>query len=310
MDRMHLRAMKAEDRAEVAELICVSTNAWYEKRGLPRVFPAGPEPTEVFCDVYEALDPGCGLVAENPRTKRLMGSCFYHPRERHVSLGIMNVHPNYFGRGVAAALLKHIVDFADDRGYRAVRLTSSALNLDSYSLYTRAGFVPRSAYQDMIMEIPESGFPHRAPGEDRVRPAVEADVEAIKALELEVAGICREKDYRHCIQNPEGIWQSLVFEGDDGRVAGFLVSCEHPALNILGPCVTRTEGQAAALIARSAHRYGGSYVIAVVPAHCAELVRQMYDWKARNCELHLCQVRGEFQPFRGVSMPTYMLETA
>jgi GNAT superfamily N-acetyltransferase len=302
--------MEPEDRAEVAELICVSTNAWYQKRGLPPVFPAGPEPTEIFYDVYEVLDPGCGLVAENPRTKRLMGSCFYHPREHHVSLGIMNVHPNYFGRGVAAALVKHIVDFADGRGYRAVRLTSSALNLDSYSLYTRAGFVPRSAYQDMIMQIPESGFAYRVQEEGRVRPAVEADVEAVKALELEVAGICREKDYRHCIRNPEGIWQSLVVEGDDGRVEGLMVSCKHPALNILGPCVTRTERQAAALIAQSAPRYRGSYVIAVVPAHCAELVRQMYDWQARNCELHFCQVRGEFQPFRGVSMPTYLLETA
>jgi hypothetical protein len=35
----------------------------------------------------------------------------------------------------------------------------------------------------------------------------------------------------------------------------------------------------------------------------------MYDWGARNCELHLCQVRGEFQPFRGISMPSFLPET-
>ncbi len=180
MDTMHLRPMEPEDRSEVAELICVSTNYWYQMRGAPAVFPAGPEATAIFCEVYESLDPGCCVVAQNRRNGRLMGSCFYHPREHHVSLGIMNVHPNYFGQGVAAALLKYIIDYAERHDYPAVRLTQSAMNLDSYSLYTRAGFVPRSSYQDMIMEIPESGFPHQAP-QGRVRPATEEDVEAMMA---------------------------------------------------------------------------------------------------------------------------------
>jgi hypothetical protein len=35
----------------------------------------------------------------------------------------------------------------------------------------------------------------------------------------------------------------------------------------------------------------------------------MYDWGARNCELHFCQVRGEFQAFRGISMPSFLPET-
>ena len=95
----------------------------------------------LFPETYEALDPGCTLVAEHPRTGRLMGSCFHHPRETHVSLGIMNVHPAYFGMGVARRLLRAITDDADARGL-PVRLVSSAFNLDSYSLYTRAGFVP------------------------------------------------------------------------------------------------------------------------------------------------------------------------
>ena len=40
-----------------------------------------------------------------------------------------------------------------------------------------------------------------------------------------------------------------------------------------------------------------------------DLVQQMYAWGARNCELHFCQVRGEFQPFRGVSLPSFLPET-
>ena len=126
-DQKHLRPVERKDRAEVAELIYVSINHWYQLHGLPPTFTAGPASTEVFFDVYEALDPGCGVVVENERTGRLMGSCFFHPRPQHVSLGIMNVHPNYFGQGVGKALLRHIINYAEGRGDRPVRLTQSAL---------------------------------------------------------------------------------------------------------------------------------------------------------------------------------------
>src|SRR6476661_3897414 len=144
MSDIILRPMREGERNEVADLVCVSTNYWYRASGRPAIFTAGPTSCLLFCDVYEALDPGCCVVAEDPATGRLMGSCFYHPRETHVALGIMNVHPDYFGRGVARRLLGHIVDLADQQG-KPVRLVSSAMNLDSFSLYTRAGFVPRCA---------------------------------------------------------------------------------------------------------------------------------------------------------------------
>lgn len=309
MDPMRLRRMEARDRSEVAELIYVSLNYWYQLRGNPQPFTAGPESVEIFFDVYEALDPGCGVVVENERTGRLMGSCFFHPRPHHVSLGIMNVHPNYFGRGVARALLKRIIDYTETHDYPALRLTQSAMNLDSFSLYTRAGFVPRCAYQDMVINVPQSGFEQRAPCEGQIRPATMEDVSAMAALEMEIAGISREKDYGYAIQNGEGIWDALVSEGEEGRVDGLMLSVKHSAMSMLGPCVTRTEEQAAALIARALDRFGGSSALFVVPVECHELVGKLYGWGARNCELHFCQVRGRFQPFQGVSMPTFLPET-
>jgi len=121
-----LRPMNDDDRFEVAELIYASINVWYQTHGGPAIFQGGPRVTEVFHDVYNDLTPGCNVVAENQETGRLMGSCFYHPRTHHVSLGIMNVHPNYFGNGVGSALLRHIIDYTDQHGYKALRLTQSA----------------------------------------------------------------------------------------------------------------------------------------------------------------------------------------
>src|SRR4051812_6015330 len=210
--------MRPGGRSELADLICVSTNYWYRAAGKPVIFNAGPTATCLFADVYEALDPGCCVVAEDPDSRRLMGSCFYHPRETHVSLGIMNVHPDFFGRGVAVALLRTITDFADERKL-PTRLVSSAMNLDSFSLYSRAGFVPTASYVDVQMRVDASGCnvpPNAAIG--RVRPATADDVPAIIALEDRVAHVRREKDWRHFIENRAGIWHTVVHSDESGEV--------------------------------------------------------------------------------------------
>jgi GNAT superfamily N-acetyltransferase len=300
-----LRAMTDADRPAVAELICVSTNQWYQRHGHGPVFPGGPAATAVFADVYEALDPGCCVVAEDPATKRLMGSCFYHPRPTHVSLGIMNSHPDYAGQGVASALLRFITDFAD-RERKPVRLVSSALNLDSFSLYTRAGFVPRCIYQDMWLAVPADGIKDLPAKSARVRDAKLDDVAAMMALEMEVAGICREKDYRYFIENRAGFWHAAVMPDH----SGWIVSSAHSGLNMIGPCVARDSSTALALLLRELDRHRERSPLFLVPVECSEMVRDLYARGARNCELHVTQVRGPWQPFRGISMPTFLPETA
>jgi GNAT superfamily N-acetyltransferase len=311
MGELELRAMTPADATEVAELIYASINVWYRDNGHPEIrFQGDPSVTEVYFETYEALAPGANVVAVNPASGRIMGSCFFHPRPTHVGLGIMNVHPNYFGAGVGKALLVHVCDFTDSNDYRALRLTSSALNLDSFALYNRAGFVPRLAYQDMWVAVPEGGLGASPPGRDRVRVASPADAAAMEALELEISGVSRGPDYAHTIENAQGFWDTAVIEGPSGDIDGYLISSGHAAMNIMGPLVARTEEDAIALLSHALDLYGGRAPLALVPVERRKIVDQMYAWGARNSELHFCQVRGEFQPFRGVSMPTFMLETA
>ena len=66
MSQFQLRPMTPADRWEVVDLICVSTNYWYRIHGGSDIFPGGPAATEVFFDVYQALDFGCGVVAQRP----------------------------------------------------------------------------------------------------------------------------------------------------------------------------------------------------------------------------------------------------
>lgn len=291
---------------EVADLIHLSTNYWYQASGKPAIFLGNPSDCELFPRVYESLDPGCCLVAVSGRTGRLVGSCFYHPRPTHISVGIVNVHPLYFGQGIARRLL-HLVIARAEAANLPVRLVSSAMNLDSFSLYTRSGFVPRQVYQDMLLSVPENGIGTVDP---TIRPATIEDVPAMASLEREISGLEREKDYRYFLENADSIWHVSVLpaENSDG-IDGFLVSVAAPASNMLGPGIARTDAIAARLIRAELNYHRGHTPVFLVPVDHPELVSAMYALGAKNCEIHFAQVRGLWTPPLGVVMPTFMPET-
>jgi len=79
---------------------------------------------------------------------------------------------------------------------------------------------------------------------------------------------------------------------------------------MVGPGVSRTEAIAAALIERELNHHKGRSPLFLVPAECDRLVGKLYDRGARNCELRFSQVRGEWQGFDGVFMPTFLPERA
>jgi GNAT superfamily N-acetyltransferase len=300
---MQLRAMRQDEKGVVAELVFHSTNAWYVGAGKGAIFRNGAESCRLFPDVYEDLDPGCCVVAEDEGTGRVAGSCFYHPRETHISLGIMNVHPDFFGQGVAGKLLRFVTNLADAQA-KPLRLVSSVMNLDSYSLYTRAGFTPRAVFQDILFSVPPTGL-----SAGRTRPATTSDVPAMVELEERVSGIRREKDYRYFIENPRGIWHVSVLENEGGGLQGFLCSVNHPASNMLGPGVMASDAAAVELIRAELNVHKGRSPVFLVPADRGELVRRVYEMGGRNCEIHFAQCRGTYPRAQGVVMPTFMPET-
>jgi GNAT superfamily N-acetyltransferase len=307
MTGFHLRNMQPEDRDEVSRLIFHSTNRYYTSIGREPIF-RGDElsATDIF-DVYERIDPRQGIVAVDDQSGTIIGSCFVHPRETHVSLGIMNAHHDHFGRGVARAILRRIIEIGQDAG-KPVRLVSSCFNLDSYSLYTRAGFVPFCTFQDMFLQVPPDGLLHGPPNSLAVREATPSDVDGFAALEREIAGISRIDDYRYFIRNSDGLWHVSVVESA-GRIDGILVSCGSRSLNMIGPGVARTQDQAVALMYAELNHHRGRCPVLLVPVASGQLVQQLYTWGARNCEMHVAQSHGPAQPLVGIVMPTFLPET-
>ncbi len=307
---MLLRPLKDDDISEYSSLLHHSFNTWYFKHGWGKdYFGCKPQDTAIFYDIYNDLNPGCSVAAFSKDTGQMMGACFYHPREHHVSLGIMAVHPDFGEQGVGRALVDHILKYTQDNNYTSCRLVGSAMNMNSFSLYNRAGFVPRQTYQDMVFTLAQEGIAFNAAGGDCMRDASFDDMAAMGELEMEVSGIKREMDYRYAIKNPRGVLHASVYENSQGGIDGFMISVKHPALNMLGPCEARTEDVAIALIGKELEHFRGTWGLISIPMEKRKMIEQMYAWGAINVETHLKQVWGEFKPFQGISIPSFLPET-
>src|SRR5687768_16331198 len=118
---MRLRSLAKNDWDALASLIHASLSAWYRANLNSDRFGPEAAPFRVFPELYEALDPGYRLVVEDEVSGRLAGSVFYHPRETHWAVGIVNTHPDFGGRGVAKQLMQAVIPRAQAEG-KPVRL--------------------------------------------------------------------------------------------------------------------------------------------------------------------------------------------
>jgi len=302
--------LTAADREPVARLLHRSLVHWYESRlGQGSRFGDSPEPFMLFPDVYESLDPGECVTARTD-SGEIVGVCFSHERETHVSVGIVATSPDAGGRGIAKKMMSLVLEKAKGLG-KPARLVSSLLNLDSFSLYTRLGFVPGAIFQDLLITVPETGLAAAAPaGIERVREAVLADAPRIADFELSQQGIRREKDFAFFIRNEVGAWRVLVSVAADGSVNGFLAMSTHPSCTMIGPGVAADETTAIALLWKALDGLRGKTLVFLAPCAASTLVRTAYGWGARNVELHVAQSTSPVTGAKGIVFPTFMPETA
>jgi len=298
------------DHEATAQLLHRSLVHWYQTHlNLGARYGTSHEPFLLFPQVYEALDPGQAIAARDAERKELLGVCFVHPRETHVSVGIVAIAPDAAAHGVARAMMEQAVELARS-SHKPLRLVSSLLNLDSFSLYSRLGFVPHTMYQDMTVEVPAAGLAaHMPPGADRVREARPDEAARLADFEWELQGIRREQDYAFFLRNDVGSWKVWVLESAAG-LDGFLVASHHPTFGMFGPGVARDAETAEALLWRALDARRGQSPLFLVQCSATDLIHTLYGWGARNAELHVAQARGPFPEARGIAFPTFLPESA
>ncbi|MCM8532656.1 MAG: GNAT family N-acetyltransferase [Lentisphaeraceae bacterium] len=302
-----IRTMKEKEWGEVASLIHSATNTWYVQNGKPPVFSCSESDLKFFCEVYESLDPDCCLVAEEDG--QIAACCFYHPRPTHFSLGIMCVHPNFYGRGLARRILQEVVSLSI-KANKSLHLISSAQNIDSFSLYNKAGFVPNEVFQDMILQVPEEGISLNEKELQRVRPAKDSDVRKLVSLERSINGFDHSKDLEFIIANESGSWQCHIIENEHAKITGFLCSVNHACSKIIGLGAILKHEDTLTLIKSHLNNFKGFSPLLLIPAKEKELVQALLKMKAKNIEIHMTQSLGTAPATttKGLFMPTFLPE--
>ncbi|GAA5146603.1 hypothetical protein GCM10023213_39970 [Prosthecobacter algae] len=284
---------------------------WYESRlGQGARFGDSPAPFLLFPQVYEALDPVEAITVRDDVTQAILGICFTHERETHLSIGIVATSPEAAGKGIARQMMQTALDKALGLGKRA-RLVSSLLNLDSFSLYTRLGFIPGAIFQDVLFNVPETGLTIPAPeGHERVRLAKVEDAIRIADFEFATQGIRREKDFHFFLRNDVGDWRVLVQENAVGELTGYMVVSVHPSSSMIGPGAVTDEKAATALLWQALDTLRGKSTVILVPCLAPGLVKTLYRWGGRNVELHVAQCTSAPLPTTGFAFPTFLPESA
>jgi GNAT superfamily N-acetyltransferase len=306
-----LRPLVPADHEAAARLLHRSLVSWYQSRlGQGARFGDSHEPFRLFPEVYAALDPCLAVAAHDADSDDLLGVCFVHPRKTHVALGIVATAPEAQGRGVARAMLAPVLAEARLHGL-PVRLVSSLFNLDSFSLYSRLGFVPHTIYQDLTLNVPATGVASASPPRAKQVRRVTDLAEAARLAEFEMKwqGIHRQPDYEFFLRNQIGAWNVWALEDAAGVLEGFLVASHHPSCVMLGPGVACDEAAAAALLWRALDAMRGLSPIFLIPCAAAGLVHLCYSWGARNIELHAAQAMGAIPLARGIAFPSFLPET-
>lgn len=305
-----LSSLHADQHDEVAALLHRSLVNWYETRlGEGHRFGANPTGFRIFPELYAALDPDEAICAKDANGK-IRGVCFVHSRETHVSIGVVAVDPDFSGRGLA----RQMMQIAINRGRmqrKPVRLVSSLMNLDSFSLYTRLGFVPGNLFQDIEIFVSDTGLPQPPPqGVDKIRLASSVEAGRLADLEFNLQRIRREKDYAFFLNSTSGDWQVWVHENEAAELCGFMVSSQNPDWNMIGPGSAVNAQVAQALVWKSLDHRRGKSTVVLAPCSATSLITALYTWGGRNVELHVAQSTEPFEATTGVTFPSFLPESA
>jgi GNAT superfamily N-acetyltransferase len=181
-----LREIEPGDIGECARICFEAFGRLSDRHRFPRDFPSS-EFTEGMVQNFVASPRTWGVVAH--LDGRIVGSNFLHEGDPIGGVGPISVDPDHEDGGVGRRLMEAVVE----RGTasRGTRLLQDGFNMRSLSLYASLGFEVREP--TVVM----SGKPASGPVAGiEVRPPVEADVEACRALCRQVHGVERTNELR------------------------------------------------------------------------------------------------------------------
>ena len=246
------RRATPEDSAACGEICYRAFTTINREHNFPPDFPHPDIAIGFLTMLFSSSDFYCVVAEVNGRT---VGSNALDERSPIMGIGPITVDPEVQNAGMGRALMRAVMDRAEERGAAGVRLVQAAFHNRSLSLYAKLGFDVREPLSCM------QGQPrkHNVPGYD-VRPAELRDLDECNALARQVHGFARSRELEAATRSGT----ARVVERA-GRIAGYASD-----LGFFGHTTTESNADLQALIA-SAEAFSGPGIL--VPSRNTSLLR-------------------------------------
>ena len=278
MQNAHIRPARADDAEQCGRICYQAFAAIADQHAFPHDFPA-VEAATAACSVMIGHPQFFGVVAE--LGGQVVGSNFLDERSTIYSVGPVTVHPRYQDHQVGRQLMSAVLDRADQRGVRGVRLVQAGYHNRSLSLYTTLGFAAREPLVTL------SGGPLDETIDGCVtRPAAEPDIDGCDALCVKVHGHVRGGELREAVA--QGV--ARVVERNGG-ITGYSTG-----MGLFSHAVAESNDDLAALIA-AARSIDGTGLL--LPMRNTELLRWCLSRGLRVMHTMNLMTIGEYQEPRG-----------
>uniref|UniRef100_B8HP11 GCN5-related N-acetyltransferase n=1 Tax=Cyanothece sp. (strain PCC 7425 / ATCC 29141) TaxID=395961 RepID=B8HP11_CYAP4 len=275
------------DQHHVPELgrICHEAfSALQERHGVARDIPDLDTGLRIISHVAARSDYS-GVVAAIDG--RIVGSNFLLHSDFVAGVGPLTVDPQVQSRGVGRALMQWVINEADRRGIRQLRLFQEAINTTSLSLYTALGFDWRGSAVLMQAQPASTDDPS-------IRPLSVDDLDSIALLSRTAYGFSRAGDAAQLLaaQIPGFLRQR------DGRAVGYLIS------SLFGHGGAETEEDLFALIAQAARQVPPQMAAFICPLSRPEAFRRALAAGHRTIKLLSYMSLGDFTEPGGAYLPS------
>lgn len=218
---------------------------------------------------------------------RLVGSNFISCTDAVGGVGPITVDPAFAGRGVGRALMKSVLDYAQQKGMEQIRLQQDSFNTKSLSLYASLGFDVRTPVG--LMDAKPAAM-----ADPMVRHATVADLDALDNLTRRIYRCSRRGEITTLL----GMNLPMFLREREGKVRGYFIP------GFMGHGVAETETDALALIGEAMRRVPPEVAVYFCPLTLGNFYRAALKSGHRLRKIMTYMSLGPFAQPTGIWMPS------
>lgn len=274
------------DIPELARICFEAFGQLHDHHRVPRDFP-DLEMAKMLIGLFATRDDFFGVAAKVDG--RLAGSNFLSVMDDVGGIGPITIDPSVQGRGVGRGLMQRVMEHADQRGMRGIRLVQEALNTTSLPLYASLGFDVRETLGSMKIAP-------AAMADGTVRRATRDDLPVLQELGRHYYGVSRV----HELAAWMSVEMPVLLRERAGKARGYFMPGK------LGHAAAETVEDTLALIGEAGRHAPSEVATFLCPLRNSGLHQGALRAGHRLEKVLTYMTRGPYEAPSGVWAPSYL----